>query len=656
MINRTSILLISILLCITAHNAAGRERTKTKTTEGFSPYTALHLLSRKTLAEICDPQIVAKFPNWYPGWAVQTVLESRFLHPTRFNKKLNTDVQNHIDEIQNYLDQLKEEKKTINKYALTFFDVQIKDLLTRTNKLMKVPYTNKYDNSDEIKKLVDTHGVYAEELVHQTSEKDLDTLTIGNIGKAFFDEYYNRDEKDNYEVLTYLNPLTDEIVTALYKIIHVYANVPDSSVYNSLGEIEKSLLEEFYNTFYPLLEPIQLKNVVIKALVGDEDVPEITAHNFFTPALFNFARNPISAFNPIFIRDMFITNFSPLFELEELHEAAQKEFFSFTFLEEFNDALPDKVLNQDFKDPKDKDVRKRAKLYLVFYDVFTFVRYDRKLLPERDQTEKVPILKEMLKWVLTNKYFEPFFLESDGGINNAGQDYQHVISRERWNVYKLPVAYLICSKIPGCKFTELPEYQVLLKQSVDTGFLSSEKAREKAKIFIDVEDLSEMIKDMSGQQIDEIHKQFDEIDLTEEDIFEEEDLEKDEITEEDLEKEIPIISGEKPVIISEKKEHKQKEDEGLEEPIVVKKKAKPTFKAWTGLNKPKTQSGKKEFKKPEEEELIESGLKKDLTGKEAIKQPIKKVEDFEPEEKKIKRRPSLKAPTQISQKHIVKVP
>jgi hypothetical protein len=243
-------------------------------------YPAFLYVENYQLSKVCDDSAVHKFGVFFEGWVIKTLLSKQFKSPTSINSELKGLISEHVEEIQKYLAEFNAKQDTLAKYGQTYFDVELKDLLSRINQVLGVPFNNKYDQAEPRAQLVSELGHYAGHVVNEVAMRHLDLGTIQKIGQIFFEEYNKPQKEAGVEAV--LSENTKDIIAALETILDIYGNNPAAKKYDLLTEPEKDQLQKFYDVFKPLLDPKKVKKQVYKILTGDEKFKEQSS-DFFTP-------------------------------------------------------------------------------------------------------------------------------------------------------------------------------------------------------------------------------------------------------------------------------------------------------------------------------------------------------------------------------------
>ena len=438
---------ILILLVSNVQNAGGKEDANPKTDPNleFPLFAQVKFLN---LAEICNSHPVNNFDVWYQGWIMKKVTTKRFLGPSEINSGLLQEISDHNKELQKYLKAFLERSKNMMKYANTYFDIEVNNLINDAHLILRTPFKNKFHLPATQTQLKKELGHYAPNLISSAINEFFNQDLIRKVGEVFWIEYKKHKKTPNVDLEPILDQHVRDIIKTLYLILDIFGNNKQEKTYKKLNANDKASLQSFYDTFHPLLDKEEVRKLIFKMLTGEErSLPQ--SNPFFVPELFNHLLRYKNDFNPTFNRDMFLTLYKPDYTLEELNQASKDVMFSWPMLPVFESAPMSLVANKQGTNPINKQERKKVRVHQILYLVYTFARNDRTLMPS-DSTDLVSIMRKLYSWVIDTKIFNDMEPTKDGIVVNEHVQIHEVLQPEKFKRYFIPLISLICTHIPGC--------------------------------------------------------------------------------------------------------------------------------------------------------------------------------------------------------------
>lgn len=462
---KTSLYVVIALSFFAAVTAAGRSRKDYgRKSSAQSAVQAFALVSNTDLQKICEPSIVGDFKNWFDGWIIRNLINRPFSFPRSTAAEMKKDIGSHVDIIDGYIKSFLAKAAELPKFTNLYFDVEVKDLVSRINEILADPIDNPYDNPDHVDKLAAVAGPYVEEIITSVSGKELFINSIENIGDVFYQEDKSEDDPQLPAQFS-LRPILEEnkrvIIPTLKKIIKLAANEPATGAFDKLSQKDKDFLQVFFDKFKYLLTPEEHKKTVIEALTHLPEEKAVKSHPFVAAPLLKELASVDSDFKPTILRDLFIVDFHPDYTLEQLHEASDDVYFSWDIFKAFDGISYESYVSKEDKTPSGKTTRKIARMHHMLYRIYTFARNDRTLLPGDDK-EVIPVLRKLYKWVLETKMFDDP-ITTDDGVINEGKKLHALLPPNKFKRYFLPLLQLICSKIPDCDILKNDKQRVVDK-------------------------------------------------------------------------------------------------------------------------------------------------------------------------------------------------
>lgn len=467
---RTSLLLVIALSFFAAVQSVGRTR-KVKGTLAQSPKPKpFNEILNLKLDEICYGFVTGDFQNWFNGWIVRNLLAYTYTRPTAIAIAQQTHVSDHIKSIESYVNDFAQRAKDLKKYSRVYFDVQIKDLVSRTNEILRVADENPYDDAALSSKLESEVGPYAQEIVDKVAATEHSVDDVGSLGQIFQDEDLNPAKGQDADLEKVIELNKEPIRAALRNIIKIAANKLDGDrKWTDLSGTEQGKLQRFYDKLKYLLP--NRKDEIISLLTGEPASKAVHAHPFVGKELLTDLRSLPTEYKGVFNRDLFLVDFDPEHTLEDLNKASEPKYFSWDFLEAFSGIPYSRIADKSNKSPEAKKDRKIARLHHMLYKVYTFARDDNTLPPSAHLGTEETLIK-LMDWIINTDLFDKQPIEvpetdsddeddlHDGlpdnkfgpteGINNKGQKQQALFNPTKFRRYFVPLLHLICSKITGC--------------------------------------------------------------------------------------------------------------------------------------------------------------------------------------------------------------
>lgn len=461
-----------LLFLIPVANGHRNRQSLSESVSTSNPLQSITTINLLELKRVCQDQVVAHFQTWFPNWIVQKLKVGQFVVPLKVGNDLTSEVDQHINLIEDYLRNFNEKKKLLKDYARIYFDMQVMDLLTRVNEMIDLPFTNQYDKPEYVRKLEGTYGPNINNLIDSVAQGDLGNYEIKSVGDMFIDSDHSTDLSHIEDMKETLENLKRNIEQTLYKILDVFMELDDGVNYQKLSGDQKDQLQTFYDKFVYLIRDDKLiKSHIMDTLIGTKNSDGQYDGEFFTPDVYNDLMQINSVYSPSFNRDKFISSFSKNFRLSDLHDAANRVFFSWSFLKQFPVRAEDLGFQVDkaVKKAQGTDIkrtRKIAKLHLMLYKIYTIARNNGLINHQEDVTD-VDLLWRLYNYVLDTKDFnqvdlsKPFALDSGLSV---------IVKPEKFRRHYLPLLNLICEKIDaispskGCKLESSKDKTKIARQ------------------------------------------------------------------------------------------------------------------------------------------------------------------------------------------------
>lgn len=409
----------------------------------------------KSLRENCQPSIVEHFDDWYPYWITKFLQGYQLAPPSDVYGVLNTEVDKHVETIKAYIDRFEKQRAFMKKLPITYFDIQMKDLMARISGIIGTQFTNHYDQPEHILSLEKSSNLHADRLVQSIADSELNVGTVLKVAEMFTNAY-----KDGTKTFDDLSPvvqeLKDQVRELVLAIIELFASKSHQEKLALLDNESVKIVTEFFERFKWVVDPEEIRHKAFVALIGEPNANVHYEGSFFMPQTFNHLIEKKSSFTPFFLKDNFVTNYDPNFKLQDLSDAAkQPSHFNWELMDMFSEADAATFSFDKLKEERDKDStpvkleRKRAKLYLVLYQVYNFARNDGTLQEGSDQ-DFIGILRKLYHWVLkTDEFNDKKFDEKDLSLK-PNKGYQVLLPNGKFKHYFLSLLSLLCSKIPDC--------------------------------------------------------------------------------------------------------------------------------------------------------------------------------------------------------------
>lgn len=471
---RTSLLLVIALSFFAAVQSVGRTRKVKGTLVQSARPKPFNEIVNLNLDEICYGYVTGDFNNWFNGWIVRNLLTYTYTRPTAIAHAQQGQVSGHIKNIDTYVNEFAQRAKDLKKYSRLYFDVQIKDLVSRTNEILGVPEENPFDDAAIAPKLESEVGPYAQEIIDKVASTEHSIDDVGSIGQIFKDEDLSPSKGEDLDLEKVIELNKEPIRAALRNIIKIAANKLDGDrKWDHLSTVEKGKLQRFFDKLKYLLP--ERKDEILKLLTGEPASKAVHSHPFVGKELLTDLRGLPTEYKGVFNRDLFIVDFDDEHTLEELNKASEPKYFSWDFFDAFAGIPYSRIADKVDKKPEAKKDRKIARLHHMLYKVYTFARDDNTLPPNAHLGTEETLIK-LMDWIINTDLFDKTPLElpeaqddeedespvnsqnelpelqfsPSKGVDNKGQKQQALFNPIKFRRYFVPLLHLICSKITGC--------------------------------------------------------------------------------------------------------------------------------------------------------------------------------------------------------------
>lgn len=451
---RQSFTLVILALLATTTLTASRTR---KIVDGtFTPEqlnALVKMLTAEELKSVCMQSILNDGSDFFHKWVIRNVADQGFDRPALITGVTQNMVNDHLTQLNSYINEMTLLSNDLHKFSRFLFDAQIKDLSSRVNEIVGREFNNPYDNGNDAKALTENLGPYAQHLVKELANKDIQPADVQNIGDIYRQEDLQPESNQDPEVKKLVEKNKKELRTILHRIIRVYTNNDSGKLYTQFTPEQKAFVETFFNAFRYLMPPQEHQDNVLKNLISDASSLKkaIPDHKFINQPLYNYMENLNTEYSPLFYRDNFITRLDPDYKLEDLHSAATPTLFSWDFFKSFdnqdyaNAVAPSLDVKKD-ESLDQKVARKKARLHAMLYKVYTLAR-DDGTLPVDHSPDNTDILRKLYSWVLNNapKFAAPVM--TDEGLKDNHHKMHTLFEPKIFRRYYLPLLDLICQKL-----------------------------------------------------------------------------------------------------------------------------------------------------------------------------------------------------------------
>jgi len=491
--------------------SAGRERVPVAFPESSSQSLKPNPFEIKFLEldKNCDKTIVGNFKDWFPSWIIKYLNSKRFKPVQEIRKQLNTDVQEHIDSLQEYINALKkQQERDLNRFGNVYFEIEMNDLISKINKLLTYPVENPMDQPKTVNELRASHVESIDDLIQNISEMTLNKDAIDEIGRMFRAEFDDHDD-ENKEFSTAMESIVDKLELTILKIFDVFLRKDDNNAFDKLKPADIVLIQQFYDKFSFILPDEDIKEIIFEKLIGKDKVRDYQK-DFFRPEFMDTLFETESPLTPGHKRDKFITNYDSRFKLLDLNEAASSIHFSWDWVGLFDKishksmGIKRTKIEKDADSLEDKLERKLAKLYGILYKVYTFVRSENTILNEDNVQE---ILQKLYDWVIDTKEFDTPTFDSEGTRVKLDKGYNVVLPSSKFKKNFLPLISLICSLLGNkCQnsISNNPRGQDILQKFKEFGNFEEIKKNKPLATFVDPKLLEEVTKGLLHHKVKEL--------------------------------------------------------------------------------------------------------------------------------------------------------
>lgn len=486
-----------------------------------------------SLQEICQDRVILDFDLWYESWTVQFLQKNNDFSGTNINSMLLTGVEQSIKEVREFLDKLEAHKAKLSVFPPLHMDAKVTTLISTVNDIIDIKVPNPYAQSDFQLELQSKHGFYIPEFLDGIVKKPLTGLLISQVGMAFKADYDIREKPEG----EFMKPTIEALVPALRKtlksIMAVYSK-PRGTTYRGLQPEQKRLLQHFFDTFIYLWTPEELQSEILTNLVGHDRPTTEVINPFFTHQVFQYLKKNPTSYRDYINRDEFITLPSPETDLEKIHDAAKEMHYSWAFLSEFDADPADMQLGKSKfakhnQGPEITERRKDAKLRLMMYKVYLFVRADG-LIPFEATPTNQEILKILFNWVRDTDAFDDVPEENvqpekeSPELETLADIKQHpdieklpkhkhaqLFKPAKFKRYYVPLLTYLCSKIVGCSLLDERNKPAILEKFEKFGNFEELKAKKVVSKLIPKTVLEALIEAHQDNELDRLEAQLDKL-------------------------------------------------------------------------------------------------------------------------------------------------
>ena len=532
--------------------------------------SAVQFISIET---ICQHRVILDFQIWYEAWSIKYIQENNGKSGTDLNSSMIGEVDEHLQQLKNYIAALETKKPAISLFAPLHMDVKVSKLNHDIHKLLHDPENgvNRFENSQLQEYLQKQHGHYTPHLINEINNTPFSNDLIASVAEAFESDWVIQNEPEGELMAEKVNELAGPLRATLRQIIKTFANTNDL-IYKALDAPTKASLQLFFDKFMFLLTPEQIREDVLENLVGS-DVPQEINQKFFDKDVFYKLNSPHTSFTDRINRDMFITLPNIESNLEKIHKAVKDQLFSWNFLIEFDSEASDLQLavpkiERDETEKATTELRKRAKLGLMMYKVYLFARMDGTL-PNGQHLNNQQILQNLFDWVKETEAFDSPKSEVDEfGIEFSplpATRYAQLFNPSKFKKFYVPLLHYICNKIVGCKMMSPENKPKIIEQFEKYGNFEQLKANKELASLVPVEILDEINKSIEDNEITRLEKNLDNLlDQDMEDIL---DIPSDSEDEDVKEEPININRKKSEISFNPLKDDLQRIDSGIISPI-----------------------------------------------------------------------------------------
>lgn len=481
------------------------------------------------IQQVCQDRVILDFQIWYEAYMPKYLQKHSFVPAFDIQNNLLTGVDNHVNQLKNYIKLLEDQKEDMKKFAPLFLDIKISKLIDDINTSLAAPKKrpNPFAQAEEQEKLKANHGHYLPELIQDFNKKTVDTDLISAIGGAYRADWDNKHPTLEDPISKKVEELATPLRDTLRLIIEVFTD-PNGLIYKELGKNKPNIIH-FYAVFKFLLTPKERKAEIADKLVPNKQYKETEKPGFLCGPIFNkLTEKPHSFVNAI-NRDRFLMLNDPDTDLETIHKAAQPIFFSSEFPNEMDSdpkklGLDDPLWNKLTEDPKARQERKKANLDRLLYQVYVLARVDGTI-PAGEPLTNQEILRKLKDWVEATDAFDaelPIVSESEPlteeDIEKAPKESEKSDPKNRFQqlipapVFKrnyVPLLSHICGKLNDCTFAEEAKKPELIAKFEKFGNFD-DMNKDKALASLIPTEILDAIKDkLADKKVAELDKDLD---------------------------------------------------------------------------------------------------------------------------------------------------
>lgn len=484
-----------------------------------------------TLEDICKDQVILDFDDWYEAWIIQYMISNQNRPGSSINKDVHKNVEDHLEELTDYVGRMNKKKENLVNFPPLHLDIKITHLNKLINKILNEDLPNKFEHEDLVGDLVKKHGYYIPTLIKSVTDLPLTTELIKNIGIAYKDDHDVVDPFNKDLMGEKVYELAIPLIATLKKILKVFStNKP--GVYEQLANspADKEFLQEFFDKFRFLLTPTEIRDIILQNMIGKLNSKGIYNGEFFTPEVFNSLTTLDTPYSSLIHRDRFITIPEEEYNLEKIHKAAHKLFFSWAFLKEFDADAKDLGLDKSFEirekeSPDVKLKRKQAKLRLMLYKVYLFARHEGQIPDDKDMTTQ-NIFKNLKTWIEETKNFDQPTVGELGIIELPNNDCSQLFPAAKFRRYHLPLLNLICERLDDCNLLTQDNLAKTVANYVKHGNFKELEQKKDIAGLLPLHIIQAIDKEVINNGIKAINDDIEDILDFDEELEEEEDLER----------------------------------------------------------------------------------------------------------------------------------
>lgn len=512
--NKTAIYICLILICVKNVSTLQRQRPQIKLANSENiNFKHFKELGKIEISLVCDEIVFKNFDVFFYGWSAQQVNERRYLSSSEISLQMKNTLVDHLKKINKYASQLLQGYDKVEKYGPLYFEIETNEFITKISSIIENKFINKFDNDKEVAKLSNEYGHYVESIISTIAARSLDLQSVESIYNMFLEE--KKISKKKNKISPELVNFESKMANLLEEIVKFVLNIENEKKYTAMLEKEEfQILELVYDLFYDNLPKRAQTEVILERLIGKNNPkPKNFNDKFFTLRFFDsLIIEGESDFTPIFKRDRIISYFDQKHSLEKLHDATEEQFFSWRFLEIFQNLseidLYDEELNESgHHDPTKEEKIKTTRIYLMLYKIFTIMRQE-KAFEKVDKSDKQTILTVILNWIIQTDVFN----ENEINFESISQNKNSVLKYENKNIYEglieadhfrryfLALVQILCTHL-GISMSTHEQKKIIIERVILFGSFDEVLSNQFKSIIIPKEIINEIYANSHMKQL-----------------------------------------------------------------------------------------------------------------------------------------------------------